>query len=152
MTAPEPDQIESHESQEGGGDSTDWKKEARKWESRAKENSQAAEDFKAYKASAESEKQKAQEEIERLTNENKGFKAREERAAWVKEVAATSGVPVDVVSELNAESKEDLEKKAESLKGYFEKNTVPPVPGDGEHPEKITSEKQEFARKLFGRE
>ena len=91
MTAPEPDQIESHESQEGGGDSTDWKKEARKWESRAKENSQAAEDFKAYKASAESEKQKAQEEIERLTNENKGFKAREERAAWVKEVAASFG-------------------------------------------------------------
>lgn len=53
------------------------------------------------------------------------YEAAESRRAWTAKAAEATGVPVDVLSAIEADSEESLMEKAESLKGYF---TAPPAP------------------------
>lgn len=114
---------------------TDWKAEARKWESRAKENLTAA---KANEAAAqrlaeleESQKTEAQKAQERLD-------AAEKRAAELElkatraEVAAAKGVPVDLLS---GSTQEELEASADALIAFRgEQARGPVIPNQGETP------------------
>ena len=94
---------------------TDWKAEARKWESRAKQN---LADAKANEGAAqrlaeieEAQKTEAQKAQERLEAAEKRAAELELRAARA-EVAATKGVPADLLS---GSTQEELEASADAL-------------------------------------
>lgn len=151
--------LEAHESTPKSSEvrETDWeaaavrlKAEARKWEARAKENKGASDELQKLKESQMSEVDKARAEAEAARKEADDLKVERDRAHWVSKVAKASGVPADVLSSVSAASEDDLAEKAETMKSYFVTETVPVVGGDGNHPAKVASEKQEFARVLFG--
>jgi hypothetical protein len=94
---------------------TDWKAEARKWETRAKENLASA---KANEAAAkrlaefeESQKTEAQKAQERLDAAEKRAQELELKAIRA-EVAAESGVPVALLS---GSTREEIQASAEAL-------------------------------------
>lgn len=115
----------------------DWKAEARKWESRAKENLASA---KANEGAAkrlaeieESQKTEAQKAQERLEAAEKRAAELELKAARA-EVAAEKGVPANL---LTGSTREDLEASAEALIA-FRGTQEPPrlhVPGEGRSPD-----------------
>lgn len=146
-----PESQGEQEDQGDGKPKTDWQAEARKWEGRAKENKSAAAELKKLRESQMSELEKAQEEAAAARREAEELKAEKDRSEWVRDIAKSTGVPADVLRSLAATSKEDLAERAESIKEHFARETVPVVIGDGKRPDKTTSEKQEFARELFGR-
>lgn len=89
---------------------TDWKAEARKWEIRAKENNAAAKRLAEIEEASKSEAQKQAEAFANLQAEN----ARLQAEALRSQVAATKGVPADLLAgtteeELNAAADRLLE-------------------------------------------
>ena len=128
---------------------TDWKAEARKWESRAKENSTAAARLAEIEEAGKTEAQKA---LERAEKAEKALAERESAEALAKvrdEVAKTTGVPAGV---LRGASKEELEAHAAELKPHFTPSKGPVIPGQGETPTRATTDSDEraAARALFG--
>lgn len=120
---------------------TDWKTEARKWEQRAKENltaakanEDAAKRLAEYEESQKTEAQKLQEERDKATAE-----LASERAARIRaEVAATKGIPANLLS---GSTQEELEASADALiafKGDAAKGPV--IPGQGRAPETTTAQ------------
>ncbi len=73
---------------------TDWKAEARKWETRAKENNAAAKRLAEIEEASKSEAQKQAEAFANLQAEN----ARLQAEALRSQVAATKGVPADLLA------------------------------------------------------
>ena len=105
--------VEGEQKQE-----TDWKAEARKWESRAKQN---LADAKANEGAAqrlaeieEAQKTEAQKAQERLEAAEKRAAELELRAARA-EVAATKGVPANL---LTGSTQEELEASADALLAF----------------------------------
>lgn len=90
---------------------TDWKAEARKWEARAKENTEAAKRLSEIEEANKTEAQKAAERLTALERENEALKTSSLRA----EVAAAKGVPLAL---LTGASREELEAQAEALIAY----------------------------------
>ena len=86
---------------------------SRKWEGRAKENSQAAARLAEIEEASKTAEQKAAERLAALEAENQGYKTREQVAAWKAEVAEAAGVPV---AALAGSTKEAIEAHAEILK------------------------------------
>lgn len=99
---------------------TDWKAEARKWEARAKENSDAAARLVEIEEANKTEAQKQAEETARLRTENEQFKAERQVTKWKTEVAAATGVPANVLA---GATKEEIEAHAESLKALITPST-----------------------------
>ena len=142
--------VEGEQKQE-----TDWKAEARKWESRAKQN---LADAKANEGAAqrlaeieEAQKTEAQKAQERLDAAEKRASELELKAMRA-EVAATKGVPVGLLS---GGSQEELEASADALiefRGAQEQQKLI-VPNEGKSPQgPIGAEKdREFANFLTGR-
>lgn len=130
-------------------DVTDWKAEARKWEARAKENKSASEELKKLKEAQMSELEKAQAEAQQAKADAQRLKDEKDRETWVKEAAKASGVPAEI---LRGTTKDEIEAHAESLKSYFAKPTAPTIDLGKPTGNEPSSEKEEFARKLFGRE
>jgi hypothetical protein len=95
-----------------GGESTDWKSEARKWEQRAKENSSAAARLKEIEDASKSEAQRAQEALAEAQRERDEAAVR----ALRYEVAAERGIPADALELLHGTTREELEVKADKLK------------------------------------
>lgn len=94
---------------------TDWKAEARKWESRAKENltaakanEEAAQRLAEIEEAQKTEAQKAQERLEAAERRAAELEARSIRA----EVAAAKGVPANLLS---GSTQEELEASADAL-------------------------------------
>lgn len=89
---------------------TDWKKEARKWESRAKENAEAARRLAEIEDAAKNEAEKTAERLAKAEAE------RDEAQALAKrlEVAASAGVPAEFL----AGPGDDIEAFAASLKEW----------------------------------
>ena len=81
------------EPQEPQGTDTDWKAEARKWEKRAKENSDAAAELAKLKAASMSDAEKLEARATAAEQELAQLKAEREFETAVREVAAKSGVP-----------------------------------------------------------
>lgn len=135
------------ESQEQG---TDWKAEARKWESRAKENlaaakanETAAQRLAEIEESQKTEAQKVQEALEQAQRELAETRLQAARA----EVAASKGVPVDLLS---GGTREELEAAADALIAFRgEPAKGPVIPGQGKQPAATPDSKAEaFGRAL----
>lgn len=94
-----------------GTDTTDWKAEARKWESRAKENKAAKDELDALKAAQMTEQEKLVKRAEEAEAALAAANARIQHAQDVAEVAAQSGVPTQLL-EFCAD-REAMEKFAE---------------------------------------
>lgn len=107
---------------------TDWKAEARKWESRAKENAEAAKRLAEIEESAKTEAQKQAEKLAEYEAKVKEYETREQIAAWKAEVAEASGVPAVALA---GSTKEEIEAHAETLKPLIGQQAAaePPKPG-----------------------
>lgn len=90
---------------------TDWKAEARKWESRAKENRTAAEELQQLKDAEKSELQRATEAAEAAQRE---LAASKSEAARLR-IAAKHGIGEDHLDLLTGANEDELEAKAEKL-------------------------------------
>lgn len=125
------EQAETHvETEAVETEATDWKAEARKWEKRAKANSEAAEKLAAIEEAGKTELQRMTERAEKAESALKAYEVERERAAQVEQVAKDTGVPVDV---LGGYGGDDVAAYAESIRGYFAKTTAPVLPNDGRH-------------------
>lgn len=129
---------------------TDWKAEARKWESRAKENlaaakanETAAQRLAEIEESQKTEAQKAQEALEQAQRELAETRLQAARA----EVAASKGVPVELLS---GGTREELEAAADALIAFRgEPAKGPVIPGQGRQPAAAPDSKAEaFGRAL----
>lgn len=128
---------------------TDWKAEARKWESRAKENlknARANEDAaKRLAELEEAQKTEAERVAERLAAAEKRAEELEAKAVRA-EIAAAKGIPLAVLEAGTPEELADavLEFKAEQAKG-------PVIPSQTRAPEKAsTGTAGSFARFVEG--
>jgi hypothetical protein len=92
----------------------DWKKEARKWESRAKaaqSDQEAAKKWREYEEALKPVQERQAQELEELKSEAKSAKVNLLRY----EVAAENGIPPLAVKLLNGDNKEELEESAQTL-------------------------------------
>lgn len=116
---------------------TDWQAEARKWEKRSKENlaaakvnEEAAQRLAAFEESQKTEAQRLQEERDQA----KADLAAERAARLRAEVAATKGIPANLLS---GSTQEELEASADALiafKGAQEPQKLY-VPNEGKSPD-----------------
>ena len=86
---------------------TDWKAEARKWEARAKENSDAAAELQKLKESQMSELEKAQTRAQQAEAENKLLKAQKELSDYIESAATDTGAPIQFLKLLGDEDTVD---------------------------------------------
>lgn len=103
--------------EQDGGDSTDWKSEAKKWEARAKANKNAARKLAELEEAAKSEEQKRFEKTEQLEKELAAYKQRDQVKAWAEEIVKDSGIPASV---LRGSTQEELLAHFEQLKPLLE--------------------------------
>lgn len=130
---PQGEQEVSHE--------TDWKKEARKWEARSKENAE-----KLAKLQEQAEQMRANgAKVDELTKELEALKASKAHDEAVLKVSSETGIPANL---LKGDNEEELNAFAQSLTSYMEaqKPSYPTDKGAGQNSPRITRE-QIFAIK-----
>ena len=140
------EQIESVATDEPNGiEEVDYKakyedvlKHSREWEKRAKANKAAADELAKLKESQLSETEKLQKQLAEYKAKADALQADKDRAAWVKDASAKTGVPAELLSLISATDSDDLMAKAESLSEKYGKAeesapTVPVMLGDGKH-------------------
>jgi hypothetical protein len=132
IAAPEPVEVQTPETptvdaEPQGASETDWKKEARKWEARAKEAQtfkEQAEKWREYEQSQKSEHEKLAEKLASAE-----AIASEANAKLIRyEIASQKGIPADALDLLNGSTREELEVAADkllSLIGEQTKNKLP---------------------------
>lgn len=99
-----------------GKDDTDWKSEARKWESRAKADHDAAKQWREYETSQKSDHEKLADELARV-------KAEASQASLTLlryEVATEKGLHGAALDLLTGSTREELEANAEKLNSLIE--------------------------------
>lgn len=117
-------------------DATDWKAEARKWESRAKENSGAASKLAEIEESKKSETQKLQEQLTTLQNRAATAERDRERLA----VIAKHGIPEDYHDLVHGTDADSLSASAAKVKALITANATPQteasfvIPSEGTSP------------------
>lgn len=136
---------------------TDWKAEARKWESRAKENFSAVEELQKLKDAEKSDLQRAVDAAEAAQNELASTKA---EAARLR-IAAKHGIGEDHLDLLVGSDETELEAKAAKLAALVKLPTTeePARKGawapfdrdEGKSPNQITATDSEFVKELFAR-
>jgi membrane protein involved in colicin uptake len=116
-------------------DTTDWKAEARKWEARAKENAKAAERLAELEEASKTDAEKQAEALAEAQAKIAEYEAREQIAAWKREVAEETGVPAEALA---GTSLEEIKAHAEVLKPLIQAQggpqlgtIVPYVPSEG---------------------
>lgn len=116
---------------------TDWKAEARKWESRAKANADAAARLAEIEEAAKTAEQKAAERLAELEQKVAEYETREQVAAWKAQVAEATGIPADA---LRGSTLEEIQAHGEQLKALIpaeqpKKGAIGPyVPSEGASP------------------
>lgn len=110
-TVPDPTSEESP-----ARESTDWKSEARKWETRAKENAKAAARLAEIEEASKSEAQRMSERLARAEERVAAFEKAQQVSAWRDEVAQATGIPANA---LKGSTKEELEEHAATLKSLI---------------------------------
>ena len=103
---------------------TDWKAEARKWESRAKENKGAADKLAEIEEANKTEAERQADRLAQLQAENARLQAEALRA----QVAATKGVPADLLA---GTTEDELNAAADRLLEFRGKSATPPAPDFG---------------------
>lgn len=128
ITPTEPAQASAQE--------TDWKAEARKWESRAKENSGAASKLAEIEESKKSETQKLQEQLATLQERTATAERDRERLA----VIAKHGIPADFHDLVHGSDADALEASAAKVKSLITTSAAPQneasfvIPSEGGSP------------------
>lgn len=100
--------------QEGAGqtpETTDWKAEARKWETRAKANADAADKLRSLEDAQKSEAQKQQDALAAATAERDQLRLDVMR----RDAAAKVGLPPEMAARLQGSNAEELEEDAKAL-------------------------------------
>lgn len=105
---------------------TDWKAEARKWESRAKANAEKARKWDEEEEKQKTELQKEREAREKAEAELNKVTAQAEHLMLVNKVSSETGVPADL---LHGETEEELEKSAQAISD-FAASKSPSIPSD----------------------
>lgn len=124
------------EVQESHDTGTDWKAEARKWETRAKENRAAVQ-----------ERDALQEQLTQVQERVSAFEAQQERAGWARAAAADAGVPADLV---RGETQEEMVAHANALREALA-TRGPVVMSQGKTGKvDVTDPKINAVRSLFG--
>ncbi|MEY8436550.1 hypothetical protein AAK967_02235 [Atopobiaceae bacterium 24-176] len=126
--APEAPETGPENGPEKGGE-VDWKREARKWERRAKENGDAAARVTGRAEAAEGALAEREAEIAAL-------RAAAERREWAEAAAEQTGVPARVLARVEADGAEDMLAVAREL-ASARGAVLPVVDGDGVHPEAV---------------
>jgi hypothetical protein len=103
-------EVEQSEPQ-GTQSDTDWKREARKWESRAKADQDAAAKWREFELSQKSDFEKLTEELTRAKTEAESASTKLTRF----EVAAHKGIPAEALDLLVGSTREELEANADKL-------------------------------------
>jgi len=125
---------------------TDWKSEARKWEQRAKENSNAAQRLAEIEEANKSEAQKAADREAAATQRAVEAEARAAR----RDVALEHGLSKDDAALLdNLTDEEAMKALAVRLASASERGKTNRVPGEGANPKSKEDPMQEFTRRLF---
>jgi len=115
---------------------TDWKAEARKWESRAKENSTAAQKLAEIEESKKSETQKLQEQLAQY--EQRATQAERDRERLA--VIAKHGIPEDYHDLVQGGDADSLAASAAKVKALITANGQPQneasfvIPSEGSSP------------------
>lgn len=142
----EQDAAQAAEAQPEGEAPIDWEakyKEAvshsRDWEKKAKANKAAADELNELKQAQMSEQEKLQSQNAELERELSELRAERDRASWVREASAETGVPADLLALIAADSKETLLEHAKTVAGQLgkdaPKSSVPVILGSGKHVE-----------------
>lgn len=122
-----PEPVATDEPQ--GASETDWKKEARKWEARAKEAltfKEAADKWREYELSQKSEHEKLAEELARVQAE-----ASQASATLLRyEIAAEKGITGEATKLLKGSTREELEAEAELLLSLIANQSKPSIMPD----------------------
>ena len=105
-------------------DSTDWKAEARQWESRAKANKDAAARLAEIEEANKTAEQKQAERIAALEAKVSGYEARDQVAAWASEIVKDSPVPA---SALRGSTEEELREHFAQLSSLIQAQPAAPV-------------------------
>lgn len=103
--------AEGAEGAEGDKPETDWKAEARKWESRAKANSEAAQRLAEIEDAAKTNEERLQEQVQELSARNAALELGQLRAT----VATEKGLDGGAARFLAGETREELEESADAL-------------------------------------
>jgi hypothetical protein len=90
-----------------------------------------AEKFDKQEEASKTELQKAEDRAAAAEKELQGYKAKEQRAAWAKEVSEATGVPA---AALRGATKEEMQAHAETLKPLMATVSAPIVNNDGKAP------------------
>lgn len=132
---------------------TDWKaeaerlkSEARKWETRSKENATAAKRLSELEESQKTDLQKALDRAEAAEKRATELETREQITTWKTEISAATGVPAQY---LRGANEDELKAHAEELKPVFEARG-PVVPTAGQIPTTLPNDARETAKRLFG--
>jgi hypothetical protein len=121
--------VETPTEPQGEVSETDWKAEARKWESRAKAAKVDAEDaskWRDYEKSLKPEQERIAEELAQAKAE-----AIESSTKLLKyEIANQRGIPADAIELLNGQSREALEASADKLMSLIANQSKTPTKAD----------------------
>ena len=105
-------------------DSTDWKAEARKWESRAKANKDAAARLAEIEEANKTAEQKQAERVAALEAKVSEYEARDQVTAWASEIVKDSPVPA---SALRGSTEEELREHFAQLLSLIQAQPAAPV-------------------------
>ena len=94
---------------------TDWVKEARSWENRAKANIEDAKRWKEYVEKVKPEQEKMSQELAQTRAELESLKLTNLKSKVAEEV----GLPLEAVGRLQGNTEDELKADAESLKALF---------------------------------
>lgn len=140
--------AEGVEPEQPAPETTDWKSEARKWEARAKSNSDAAKRLEDIENQSKTELQKAAERAEAAERRIQEFESAQQVAKWKSEVSKDTGIPVEALS---GSSLEDIAAHAAVLQPLIKPAPKGPrVPNVGDTPSSTSGEDLETIRHLFG--
>lgn len=149
----EPKTTETDEKpDEGSGKETDWKAMARKWEKRAKENSEKAKAFDDAQEANKSDLQKAKDEAAALKKQLADYKAKAVRDEARAKVAQETGVPAALIKGADEDEMRDF---AQKLAEWKKPQSAPKAkkPGkfaDNAGDDGVDAGKRELARLMFG--
>ena len=126
MDEKELEQQQPEVEEEPQGAEIDWKAESRKWEKRAKEHKEAAEELERIKAERMSETERLQARAEKAEAELSKLAKEKERAESAAEVAKKTSVPQDLLA--FCADKEAMEAFAEVYNAHMAAEHVPAAP------------------------
>jgi hypothetical protein len=129
IATPTTEETKTSEVVEPQGDNTDWKAEARKWESRAKADHEVANKWREYEQSQKSEHEKLAEELARAQAE-----ASQASATLLRyEVAAEKGISGAALDLLTGTTREELVANADKLLSLIADQSKPKAPKPDEN-------------------